>query len=270
MDPRIRRQADAPWCTSGPPGLAGGSSAFRAPSVPHSLTCRVVVRLEAPALNARPKGVTPGNPARWRSLALADEPFAVLHSFLSRAASGFLEFNINAGRGCRRGVHVPYSIYRDLGGNGALIKKLSHWDVNLNKGGALPADFETPVEFKIDQSTPGREMPTLFVVPTFVVRRPFYDALVAAGVENVDAYPALIRDEPTGTEWKDYLFLNVVGVVKRSDLAASEARGTVPTPHVFRLAEDTLRVVVTDHVHERLRAAGFDDVFFQPVEGRSA
>ena len=179
---------------------------------------------------------------------------------------------------------MPYSIYRNLTGHGALIKKVSHWDVNLNKGVKLPADFETPVTFKVDQSTEGREMPTLFMVPTFVARRKFFDALVAAGVDNVDAYPAVIRDESAGKEWKDHLFLNVVGVVSCADLAASEShelgpdirivdrivmeRGKVPKAHIFRLAEDKLRVVISDRVHERLRDAGFDDVYFQPVEVR--
>jgi hypothetical protein len=179
---------------------------------------------------------------------------------------------------------VPYSLYRNLTGNGALIKKVSHWDVNLNKGVKLPPDFETPVVFKIDPSTPGREMPTLFAVPAFVARPAFHDALVAAGADNVDAYPAVIRDENAGRESTDYRFLNVVGVVSCADLAASDSRelgpgvrivdrivmerARVPRAHIFRLAEDKLRVVVSDEVHEKLAAAGFDDVYFQPVEVR--
>jgi hypothetical protein len=180
---------------------------------------------------------------------------------------------------------LPYSIYRDLtAGGGALIDQTSHWDVNLNTGTKLPASFEVPVEFEIDQDNQGRRMPTLFMVPTFVARKPFYDALVAAGVDNLDAYPTVIRDTATGNEWKDYLFLNVVGVVKCADLEASEYHeigpdmrlmdriaiqsDKVPTVHLFRLAEDKLKVVVSDHVYEQLRNQAFDDVYFQPVDVR--
>src|SRR6266705_1290831 len=124
---------------------------------------------------------------------------------------------------------MPYSLYRDLtAGGGALIKQVSHWDDNLFSGAQLAPGFEVPVVFKIDVHTEGRRMPTLFMVPAFVARKAFYDVLLAAGVDNVDAYPAVIRNTETGEELTDYVFLNVVGRVSCEDMSASEHRKIGP------------------------------------------
>ena len=177
---------------------------------------------------------------------------------------------------------MPYSIYRDLtAGGGALIDQISHWDDNLFSGSKLPPDFETPVAFEIDLDTEGRRMPTLFMTPAFVTRRAFHDALLAAGVNNVDAYPAVIQNTETGEEFTDYLFLNVVGRVRCADMAASEYKAIgpginlidrvvveeskLPSVHIFRLDEDPLKVVISDRLYERLGDAGFDDIYYQPV-----
>lgn len=177
---------------------------------------------------------------------------------------------------------MPYTLYRDLTqGGGALIKQVSHWDDDLNSGAKLPATFETPVVFKLDVSSPGRRMPTLFMVPAFVTTQRFLDVLIAAGVDNVDAYPVVIRNPTTGEELTDYVFLNVVGRVACADLEASDSRELgpgvqliddlvvfaekLPPLPLFRLAEDELKVVVSDAVHDRIRAAGFDDVYLKPV-----
>lgn len=177
---------------------------------------------------------------------------------------------------------MPYSLYRDLtAGEGALIDQTSHWDINLFSGARLPPDLEVPVTFEIDLDSAGRRMPTLFMVPAFVARKAFYDAMVRAGVDNVDPYPALIRNSETGEAFTEYLFLNVIGRVAGADMEASEhqaigpdmrlldritiARVKLPRAHIFRLAEDELKVVVSDHLCEKLREAGFEDIYYQPV-----
>ncbi|HUK20256.1 MAG TPA: DUF1629 domain-containing protein [Gemmatimonadales bacterium] len=180
---------------------------------------------------------------------------------------------------------MPYSLYRDLtAGGGALIDQTSHWDVNLFSGAKLPPDFEVPLTFEIDLDTEGRRMPTLFMVPALVARKPFFDALLRAGVDNVDAYATVISNTQTGERFTDYLFLNVVGRVAAADLAASAhrplgggmqlidqitiPRDRLPQSHIFRLAEDELKVVISDSLYEKLAGAGFDDVYFQPVTVR--
>jgi hypothetical protein len=180
---------------------------------------------------------------------------------------------------------VPYTIDRDLtAGGGALIDQVSHWDVNLFSGARLPATFKVPVEFSIDTDSEGRRMPTLFMVPAFVATRAFHEALLAAGVDNVEAYPAVITDPASGARTTDYVFLNVVGRVQCADLAGSETQeighgvtlidrlavkgDQLPEAHIFRLQEDELTVVISDHLHDRLLAAGFDDIHYEPVTVR--
>jgi hypothetical protein len=119
-------------------------------------------------------------------------------------------------------------------------------------------------------------------MPAFLAERKVYDTLVAAGVDNVDAYPAVIQNTDTGEQFDDYFFLNVIGVVACADLANSDyaelgggsriidgvaiKADRLPSAHLFRLAEDQLKIVVSDQVQSRLLAAGFTDIHFEPVK----
>jgi hypothetical protein len=176
---------------------------------------------------------------------------------------------------------MPYAIQRLVADDGALVDRTSHHDVNFISGRRFPPDFPAPVTFDIDTDEEGRRLPTLFTVPVFLARREFLALLNDAGVDNVDAYPAVIRDPDTGRLIRDYLALNVVGLVASADLAASEYAELGPgllaidrvvldpkrTPDalMYRLAEDPLQIIVADSIAERVRAAGFDDVYLNPL-----
>jgi hypothetical protein len=176
---------------------------------------------------------------------------------------------------------MPFVVTRRLSDDSAVIDQASHFDYSFNVGRKLPPEMSVPVEFDVDLSIDGRELSAVFVVPTFVARKEFYEALVAAGVDNVDPYPAVIRNGDTKQEFRDYLLLNVIGVVACADLTASEyddlgpgihviesvaIKGDkLPNAHIFRLGEDRMKIIVSDQVAQRVGAAGFDDVVFEPV-----
>ncbi|MDQ3998541.1 MAG: hypothetical protein M3303_16140 [Gemmatimonadota bacterium] len=177
---------------------------------------------------------------------------------------------------------MPFTLHRRLTGGGALLKKRSHVRDRLNAGFKLDADFAGPVKFVIDESTEGRRMPTLFTTPAFVTKRAFYEALLAGGVDNIDPYAVEIVDRATSQRFDDeYLFLNVVGRAECADLAASEYGemgpdlrminrlvldgSKMPDTHIFRLADDITKIVVSDHLKDHLSAAAYEDVHFEPV-----
>ena len=176
---------------------------------------------------------------------------------------------------------MPYVVYRGLTEDSVLLNQVTHLDQDLELGRKLPPDFTAPVEFRIDLTSEGRRMSSLFVLPAFLVHQRLHEALVAVGIDNVDPYPAVIRNQETGQEWDDYLFLNIVGLVACADLANSDyaelgpdinvidkvaiKADRLPSAHIFRLAEDRLKIVVSDRVHDHLISAGFTDIYFEPV-----
>jgi hypothetical protein len=176
---------------------------------------------------------------------------------------------------------VPYVMKSQLVGDEALIDLRSHWDRNFFRAKPFGPAFPVPVLFKIDTDSEGRRMPTLFTTPALVARRAFYDLLVAAGVDNVESYPAHIANPESDETFEDYRLLNIVGRVACADLAASNAAELGPGIRVidepvlrkqalqdaliFRLAEDPVQIVVSDALAARIRAAGYDDVYLEKL-----
>lgn len=174
---------------------------------------------------------------------------------------------------------MPYVMSRLVEEDGALIDQTSHWDTNFFSGQRFGPAFQVPVTFDLDTDVDGRRMPTLFSVPALVARREFCDVLMESGIDNVETYPARIRDPASGASDDSYVVLNIVGMAASADLKASEYAEIgpglrmmdhvvldprrVPDARIFRLAEDPLQVIVVDEVYERVRAAGFDDVYFE-------
>jgi len=176
---------------------------------------------------------------------------------------------------------VPHLMKRRLTGDGALLDLRSHWDTNFIGGRPFAPDFPTPVQFAIDTDSEGRRMPTLFTTPALLAVKPFADLLAAAGVDNVDVYPATILNPETGETIDDYVVLNIVGAIACADLEASSGvelapgirvldepvlrQSVVREARIFRLAEDPVQIVVADALADRIRAAGFDDVYLEPL-----
>jgi hypothetical protein len=128
------------------------------------------------------------------------------------------------------------------------------------------------------------QMKELHNAQGLLMTRRLYDALRAAGVDNLDVYRAHVMHEALGTQRDDYVLANLVGVVAAADLAKSNvvhpglsgnmvdmdfegvaideerAEGLL----MFRLAENVSAVVVHRRVRDALLAAGFDTLSFVP------
>jgi hypothetical protein len=168
-----------------------------------------------------------------------------------------------------------------LNGDEALIDLASHWETNFFAGRAFREDFPVPVRFKIDVDGDGRRMPSIFTTPAFVGRDSFHRLLVAAGVDNVDSYPAVILDPQSGKTVDDYLVLNILGLVACADLAAKPGfelgpgmrvidspvlrKQAVRDALIFRLAEDPIQIILSDALAARIRAAGIGDIYLEQL-----
>jgi len=106
------------------------------------------------------------------------------------------------------------------------------------------------------------------------------EALKSAGVDNLQVFPAVLKDANTGAERKDFVVVNVVGLVAAADMKASESMalggGQVFTklvvddtkPHallMFRLAESLMDVIVHDSIADVIRTGNFHGVTLTPT-----
>ncbi|MCG8315373.1 MAG: hypothetical protein MI976_19360 [Pseudomonadales bacterium] len=64
-------------------------------------------------------------------------------------------------------------------------------------------------------------MPDLFTYPTSVISLKLHKALVAAGVDNMQTWPAVVEDRESGKKY-DYILVNILGLIDAMDEDKSE------------------------------------------------
>ncbi|MCP4268424.1 MAG: hypothetical protein GY777_23085 [Candidatus Brocadiaceae bacterium] len=106
-------------------------------------------------------------------------------------------------------------------------------------------------------------------------------ALQEAGVDNLDVYPAIIKNEGAGFQTDNYVAVNLIGLVSATDIENSNVTGgnsdhSLDTDFdgvaidpqkaknhlMFRLAENTSAIVIHHSVKEHLEKKGFDMLTF--------
>jgi hypothetical protein len=107
--------------------------------------------------------------------------------------------------------------------------------------------------------------------------------LVAAGVDNVDYFPARLVHPVSGNRSDDYALVNVLGLVEAVDKSKSTMTGIggrlPPTLkqftidqkragdlRLFRLAESPRLIVIDESVKTTIEAAALDGVFIQRTQ----
>ena len=142
----------------------------------------------------------------------------------------------------------------------------------------------TPVVVGIIQGYEKAELLDYFGTPPYMSER-FYKALVAAGVDNLDAYDAVLASEDDKTQYTGFKAFNVIGLVKAADAAktifsadnpsrlldasidklvidSTKARGLL----LFRLAEYAGAVLVHESVKRALEGHNFPHLVFGDPE----
>ncbi len=161
-------------------------------------------------------------------------------------------------------------------------------DADFDMGTRISVPVPKPLEFVLEPLNPksdqhGPEMPALFKIPVPLFRDDLLAAMAAGGVDNLDAYDAVVREPDGSKAYTNYKAVNVVGLVAAADMARSKAtvhpggpvidvefddlvldpsraRGAL----IFRLAEATASIFVHDRLRRHLLASGFDELTFLP------
>jgi hypothetical protein len=174
-----------------------------------------------------------------------------------------------------------YSIKRLFFDDSVVIDAASHFEYSLSLGRKLPDNLTVPLLFDIDTELSGTRMPSAFLRES-VFSRPFLDALLRAGVDNIDAYPALIRNPDTGGIFGgEYLAVNILGRIACANLEASEYDKLADSyvmrrlvidakkamrQNIFRLHENSQIILVKDTIVQQLSKDKFPDIEFDPIE----
>jgi hypothetical protein len=153
-------------------------------------------------------------------------------------------------------------------------------------GERLDVEVPQPLIFEIKSGDEGELLP-LYTRAILLMSDDLVQALREAGVDNIDCYDAIVREESTGIEHTDYKAVNIVGVVRAANLTKSDAtelgladdglinvffaslvldeentRGAL----LFRLAENVSYIIVHRKVRDHLLASGFERLSFEVPE----
>ena len=171
----------------------------------------------------------------------------------------------------------------------AAIKKCHRDHLDIDSwidGGFLNISVPEPIEYdlKIDEYDEAPNIRTLSKgLPIPFMRNDLYEALVEAGVDNLQVYNAVIHDLKRGVDHKNYKAFNIVGKVSAADMGASTMMGTSDSAMIdadfdrlvldetkcqdllmFRLAENISAIIVDETVKVAVEKRGIEGIFFYP------
>jgi hypothetical protein len=150
-------------------------------------------------------------------------------------------------------------------------------------GARLTAPPALPLELELDEAF-GTGLPDFLDgdIPVFSHR--LLQRLVSEGVDNLDAYPAVLTDAGRGRRWDGYFAVNVIGAVRCADMDQSHfsdpaGQGVISLGFrrlvldagraggllCFRLLESLPTILIEQRLAERVRGGGFMGVRFTRV-----
>lgn len=153
-------------------------------------------------------------------------------------------------------------------------------DLELKKN--IPNPIEIDFEPLRGYKGPPRELKDLCIP---IMSKRLSDALTSAGVDNIDYFPAILKNIKTG-ETYNYMAYKIIGLVSAADMDASEyetydSNAVADTSFyelsidesrtyglkLFRLAENTSAIMVHESVKKYLEEAGINTLkFMKPDE----
>jgi hypothetical protein len=175
--------------------------------------------------------------------------------------------------------------FEDQGFEMVALDETPDTDVPWTMGIRYPGAVAEPIECYLDPRS-GPVMPDLIIdLPLFSQR--FIDTLKAAGIRNLDLYDAEVIDRERGKTYRNYKAVNIIGRLSCADLEKSEYLPGYKPPlmkfrnlvidesramgqPLFRLAENTLFILVSEPVREAIEAANLIGVRVVSLEDPSA
>ncbi|KGJ92051.1 imm11 family protein [Colwellia psychrerythraea] len=141
------------------------------------------------------------------------------------------------------------------------------------------------IKLNLQRAKDKAPLPTFLPQPVPLMRKDLLDTMRAAGVSNLDAYPAALYYPDGSRAEGEYFIVNVIGLVAAADLANSEYDADQPENMIsmgfdslaidnekakgflmFRLAENIAAVIVHEQVVKAVQAAGIPLVEFYKTE----
>ena len=164
-------------------------------------------------------------------------------------------------------------------GDGPVIEGVSWF-----RGVRFTTPIPQPLRFTLDPSVEG-SLPYFFRWTIPLMHSDLIAGLREAGVDNIDVYDAVVRDDETGEEYTDFKAVNVIGKVAAADLSASKYSKDQATnlismqfdslaidekkagPHLlFRLAECVSAIVVHEKVRNVIKSRDILVGFIEPKD----
>ena len=152
--------------------------------------------------------------------------------------------------------------------------------------GALVKNPSDVIVYKTHSTRRGN-LKAMYGLSVPIIRQDLLQALLDAGVDNLQLFDAVVRDPVTGAEHTNYRAFNVVGVVMAADMGKSELmhedtltgvdrdfahlvldEGRIRSGLLlFRLAEATNAIVVHEKIKDMIEARNIEGmVFYEPGE----
>jgi len=178
--------------------------------------------------------------------------------------------------------------------DGTIIYQDSHFSTIFSQGIKLldyEHDDETgepfvgPLACLLDDEYPDGKMSTFFTSPAIVVKKQFYNDLLEIGIDNIEVFPVIIRDEVNDKLIEDYLLLNIIGRISCADIDSTEYRtldegeenmtfidrlvldhSKVKCFDIFLVSEDTDCIVINEKVYKHLVSKRYTDIYFEELE----
>ena len=130
-------------------------------------------------------------------------------------------------------------------------------DISFLAGRAISEPLPRPLVFSV--SNPA-DVPPQHLVGTMipVASQALLDALQAAGVDTLQRFAAVLRNDVTGQCWTDFFAFNLLGLVDAVEGRASPSEPLVlaqakVAPHrMFRAAHNPLEVFISEGVRSEL------------------
>lgn len=119
-------------------------------------------------------------------------------------------------------------------------------DTSLGVGHRVDTALTRPLRFKMNPAW-GKDPLLIMGTEILLMRRDLVSAIEEAGVDNIDAYDAIVHNPYTGKDLPDYRAVNIIGLVSAADLDESDYESFGAPPHIdalfARVAIDEVRAL---------------------------
>lgn len=159
-------------------------------------------------------------------------------------------------------------------------------DYDFIIGNIISTTYDKPFEFELWESKKGNNGYAEFYYESFpLMSDKLIEALKEAGVDNIQLFPAVLKDLKTGFERSDYKVVNVIGKLKAADMEKSNpidmgGSGAIAVGFknltidmhnthgllLFRLAESITSLVIHESVKNILEKKEFKYLRYLPSD----